>query len=509
MTSKKQIVFIMTDTTRHDMIGCYGYTDMKTPNIDSIAEEGVLYEKAYSCQPVCGPARSAIFTGLYPHSNGSFSNTLPLYNGVKTIGEYLKNTGIRSAYIGKWHLDGGDYFGNGICPDGYESEYWYDMRCYLNELTREERVKSRQERSSVENGGIEKEFTFAHRVTQRAISFLEDAKNDNFILTVSYDEPHGPYLCPEPFASMYKDYEIPITPSYFDTLEDKPEFQKLWAGKQLNEDKTKLKIKPRLFLGCNSFADYEIGRVLDKIKEVAPDAMVIYTSDHGEALGAHSIELKGPSVYEEIAHIPLLIKGGNFKPPKNTRYKSVVSHIDILPTVLDYFSIEIPPYISGVSMKKIIEDPVNEHLHDTVFTEFHRYEVDHDGFGGLQFMRAAISDEAKLALYLLENRDEMYDTKNDPYELENVIDDPNYKETRDKLHKDILNMMNNTRDPFRGYQWKCRSWNEYKPEWECDGYTRQRIGDKGEPVQLDYDTGLEVENHVRKKRKAVLKAGEV
>ncbi|MCK9190671.1 MAG: sulfatase-like hydrolase/transferase, partial [Sphaerochaetaceae bacterium] len=129
MEHKRQVVFIMTDTTRWDMIGCYGNKDMSTPNIDKLAEEGVRYNKAYSTQPVCGPARSAIFTGLYPHSNGGITNTVPLTSGIKTIGEYLKPNGIESAYIGKWHLDGGDYFGNGICPEGYDEDYWYDMRC--------------------------------------------------------------------------------------------------------------------------------------------------------------------------------------------------------------------------------------------------------------------------------------------------------------------------------------------------------------------------------------------
>ncbi len=509
MSKKKQVVFIMTDTTRHDMVGCYGYPDMKTPNIDRLAEEGVLYERAYSCQPVCGPARSAIFTGLYPHSNGSFTNTVPLYDGVKTIGEYLEEENIHTAFIGKWHLDGGDYFGNGICPKGYDPKYWFDMRCYLEEMSREDRLKSRDQKSSIENGGIEKEFTFGHRVSDRALAFLDEAKNEDFFLTVSYDEPHGPYLCPEPYASMYKDYELPITPAYFDTLEGKPEYQKLWAGKYLDVDKSKLCIKPRLFLGCNSFADFEIGRVIDKVKEVAPDAMIIYTSDHGEALGAHSIELKGSSVYEEICHIPMIISGGEFNPPKKAKYSSVVSHIDLVPTILDYFGVYAPPVLAGVSMRPIISHPESEHLHETVFTEFHRYEIDHDGFGGIQFMRGAIKDDAKLAIHLLEKTDEMYDTKKDPYELKNVIDDPEYATLRNEMHEEILAMMNDTRDPYRGYQWRCRPWNDQQPDWECDGYTRQRPAGKGEIVQLDYDTGLEITENVRFKRKSKVKAGEV
>jgi uncharacterized sulfatase len=512
MEKKRQIVFIMTDTTRWDMIGCYGYPEMSTPNIDKLASEGVRYNKAYSTQPVCGPARSAIFTGLYPHSNGGITNTVALTAGVKTIGEYLKPNGINSAYIGKWHLDGGDYFGNGICPDGYDEGYWYDMRCYVDELTDEEKLKSRKESTSLEKDGVSEDFTFAHRVSNRAIDYINKHNEDDLFLCVSYDEPHQPYLCPEPYASMYKGYEFKKTPNYYDTLEGKPLYQKLWAGERLHENKEDLHIMPQLFFGCNSFADYEIGRVLDEVKKQLPDAMVVFTSDHGEALGSHSLNLKGASVYEEISHIPMIIKGGAFiNSPKGEVYDHVTTHIDLVPTFLDYFGIHQPPVLAGVSMRDIIEDPKKTILHEQVFSEFHRYEIDHDGFGGIQFMRAAISDNSKLAIHLLDETDELYDTKKDPYEMVNLINDPTYKETREILHQSILNWMNDSRDPYRGYQWKCRPWNkgEVEPEWECDGYTRQRPSDVGEIKQLDYDSAQEITENVRFKFKSKKAAGAI
>ncbi len=85
MENTRKIVLIMADTQRCDMLGCYGNTDMKTPNIDRLASRGMLFRRAYTTQPVCGPARSAIFTGTYPHSNGSWGNSMPLGANVKTI----------------------------------------------------------------------------------------------------------------------------------------------------------------------------------------------------------------------------------------------------------------------------------------------------------------------------------------------------------------------------------------------------------------------------------------
>ncbi|MDT3359862.1 MAG: sulfatase-like hydrolase/transferase, partial [Spirochaetota bacterium] len=160
----RQVVFIMTDTTRKDMLGCYGDSRMLTPNLDKLAGQGLRYEQAYCCQPVCGPARSALFTGTFPHSNGVVSNNLPLGDNVKTLGQRLRDNGIQAAYTGKWHLDGGDYFGLGQCPDGWDPDAWYDMHNYLEELSVEERLRSRKSETAFdEDWGAE--MTYAHRVS--------------------------------------------------------------------------------------------------------------------------------------------------------------------------------------------------------------------------------------------------------------------------------------------------------------------------------------------------------
>ena len=148
-------------------------------------------------------------------------------------------------------------------------------------------------------------------------------------------------------------------------------------------------------------------------------------------------------------------------------------------------------------------------LNEVVFTEFTRYEVDHDGFGGLQPMRAVTDGRYKLVIHLLDT-DELYDTQQDPYEVENLILDPRYAEIRNHLHDCILNHMNATRDLYRGYQWACRPWRpEKRPLWENDGYTRQRENEEYEPRQLDYDTGLPMAEAVRRKDAAADNLGAV
>ena len=327
---KKQFVWIMTDTTGFNMVSCYG-SAIATPNIDSIAARGVRFERAYTCQPVCGPARSALFTGLYPHSNGSWGNSMPLGADVKTLGQRLSAAGIACGYIGKWHLDAGDYFGNGICPDGWDPDYWYDMKRYLDELTDEERAFSRDAASSDKD--IPASFTYGYRVTERALAFIEAHKDEDFFLVVSYDEPHDPCLCPEPYASMY-DGATGATPAWSDDLSDKPFSIRLWAQTTGQPDPSKRgQGIDRRLAGCNSFIDAQIGRVLDCAREKAPESLRMFTSDHGDAAHAHGLNGKGPAIHDEIARVPLLFEGPDV--PEGRVYPHVVSHIDLPATVLD------------------------------------------------------------------------------------------------------------------------------------------------------------------------------
>lgn len=498
MATKKQVIVIMTDTQRWDMLGCYGNTDMKTPCLDSLAKEGLRFERAYTPQPVCQPARAGIFTGLWPHSCGGWTNSMALGDNVKTVGQRLRDQNIPTAYIGKWHLDGGDYFGLGRCPDGWDKDYWYDMRNYLEELTAEERERSRNQSKALA-AGLTAEFTYGHRCSNRAIDYIDKHAGDDFFMAVSYDEPHHPFLCPEPYASMYDGYVLPRTPAYDDDLSDKPEHQRAWSGAWLSGNDHELaRERQAAYLACNSFVDSEIGRVLAAAKEKAPDALIIYTADHGDALGAHRISNKGPATYDEIARVPLIIKCPEIIQAGGVATKPA-SLIDLTPTVLDYFKLPPAKWMEGASMLSVCADPANA-PDRAVFIEFNRYEVDHDGFGGFQPLRAAFDGRYKLTINLL-CEDELYDLQTDPYELKNLINEPPAAARRDALHDKILAWQNETRDPFRGYYWHRRPWRADAPEpsWAHTGMTRQRVHTEYEPGQLDYANGLPITAATRKK----------
>ncbi len=163
----RQAILFLIDTQGANCVSCYsGNEALGTPHIDQLSSEGVRFDRAYTCAPVCGPARSAIMTGLYPHSNGVLGNDQVPHLDLPTIGQRLRKDGFKTGYVGKWHLDGSDYFGDGRCPEGWDPAYWFDGRNYLDSLPNDDaRALSRQVLgpSEVAENGITEEFTHAHR----------------------------------------------------------------------------------------------------------------------------------------------------------------------------------------------------------------------------------------------------------------------------------------------------------------------------------------------------------
>lgn len=481
-------VFIMTDTQATNVVGTYGRPELDTPNIDGLAETGVKFARAYTTCPLCTPARAGIFSGIYPHTAGAWTNNLPLGDNIKTMGQRFRDAGYRTAYVGKWHLDGHDYFGTGICPDGWEDAYWYDGKRYLEELSEEEIHLWRKGLGSPEQlraHDVRPEFTWAHRVSDRAVDFLQNRSEAPFLLVVSYDEPHHPFTCPPEYAEKFVDYDYPLGPAGFDTLENKPAHQREWAEAHGWRSGRAFTRHP-MYFGCNSFVDSEIGRVIDATHAHVPqNTFIIFTSDHGDMLGAHRLGGKGPVMYEEIAHIPLIVErpGGA---RAGTTNETLVSHIDLLPTMLELAGLDVPPILEGQSL--IPQLGGAEGGEKSVILEFLRYEIEHDSWGGFQPVRCIVSERYKLVINLLYT-DELYDLAEDPAEVDNLIDDPAHTGARDEMHDRLLDWMYEKRDPFRGPSWERRPWRDSRRlRWR--GQFRPRPADGYAPEVRDYDTGL-------------------
>jgi uncharacterized sulfatase len=481
----------MTDTQGANVVGAYRDPALDTPNIDGLAKSGTTFSRAYTTCPLCTPARAGIFTGIYSHTSGAWTNNLPLGDNIKTMGQRFQDNGYRTAYIGKWHLDGHDYFGTGVCPDGWEDAYWYDGRRYLDELDEKEIRLWRRGLSSPEQlraHDIRPEFTWAHRISDRAIGFLEGQADTPFLLVASYDEPHHPFTCPPEYAKKFEDYAYPIGPGAHDTLKDKPAHHREWADADDVQLENGCKRHP-MYFGCNSFVDHEIGRLIDAVHTLVPEnTIIIFTSDHGDMLGAHRLSGKGPAMYEEITHIPLIIEqpGG---PESGMVNPTLVSHIDLLPTMLELAGLDAPPILDGRSIVPLLQG--DQDPDRSVLMEFHRYEIEHDSWGGFQPIRCIVSDRHKLIINLLYT-DELYDLEKDPAEINNLIDHPDYTRIRNTLHDQLLDWTYDRRDTFRGPCWERRPWRgANRLQWK--GKFRPRPADGYAPEVRDYDTGLPTE----------------
>lgn len=485
------IIFIMTDTQATNMIGCYAGQDLNTNHIDTLADNAVRFNSAFTTSPVCTPARAGIFTGIFAQNAGPWSNNLPLGKNIRTMGQYFKEAGYKTAYVGKWHLDGHDYFGTGICPDEWDKDYWYDGINYLNDLKEEEIPLWRNGLNSledIEEHEITAAFTWAHRISNWGIDFLSKQKEKSpFLLVLSYDEPHHPFTCPAEYIRKYQDFAYDLHGKQDDDLSTKPAHQRHWSEAMGYPQSPDGKYRHPLYFACNDFVDDEIGRVLDSLSdEDRKNTWIIFTSDHGEMMGAHRLISKGANAYDDIARIPLIIQ-----PPLNQlvsqQIETPVSHIDLLPTMLDIAGIKAPDILQGESLLPLVTGS-NPNKKYSVMVSFNRYEIEHDSFGGFIPMRAWVSDDYKLVINLFDT-DELYDRKNDPYEMHNLIDDPQYAAIRNKLHDDLYAYMEKTRDSFRTYQFMLRPWRDDKGvEWM--GLFRPKPDDGISPIVRDYDTGL-------------------
>ena len=449
------IVFIMTDTQNKSMVGAYGNPAVDTPNLDRLSDDGICFERAYTTCPLCTPARGAIFSGLNPQVNGAWCNNISPHSSVPLMGTIFSHFGLKTAYTGKWHLDGIGYFGNGVPQGGFMPDYWYDGKRYADDLGPEMFAKymTCHTPEQLRAAGFTEEHMWGHRVADRAVDFLNNAGDEPFLLAVSFDEPHHPCLAPPEYWEKFQPEDIPRGENYYAPLTDKPRMQHIQREQQKPTD---INLPPGdKFYGCNSYIDREISRVVDAVRQNHwDDTIIIYTSDHGDMQGGHGLWYKGPQMYQETTNVPFIVRypGG----PGGAVSHSLVSHLDILPTLLDLSGLDIPEAMQGASFLPVLKDP-RATARDNLMISFHRFSINFDIFGSYYPIRCAVDGRYKLSINLIDT-DELYDLVNDPHEMHNLIDDPEHAEARDRLHDYLLMEMDRIRDPYRSFQWGERSW---------------------------------------------------
>ncbi len=325
--NERNVILITVDTLRADHLGAYGYARNTSPNLDRFAKEGILFRYAFSHAPSTNPSFSSIMTSHYPHETKVFSNFYLLPPGAVTMAEILKANGYHTAAINSHQsLRRGSGF-----EQGFDE---YDDRL-------EDLVLGRQER-------------IAPKTTLAAIKWLEDNYTKKFFLWVHYNDPHGPYTPPPPYNTMF------IEPS---TLGKRTlpigdaDDGKISLYQQLGDHRD-----PEYYIaqydGEIRFFDLAFGDLMKKIRELGlfDNSMLIFTSDHGESMGERNVYFShGQFLYNEQIHVPLILRVPGQSPEvKEVRYP--VSHVDLLPTILDAVSIRHPHAFRGQNLLTQRED---------------------------------------------------------------------------------------------------------------------------------------------------------
>lgn len=495
MGSPPPIVFITTDTQGRDMVSAYGPAHWHrpgaadgaevqlpaTPNIDRLAARGTLFDTCIAASPLCTPARSAWYTGLPPNRNGAVCNNIAPSRAVPMLGELLAQAGYATHHVGKWHLDAGGYDGAVRGGGGFADDTWYDLRRFYEEVGRDGANRF----GGWLRGLQDERFCFAHRVVDRAIGLLQRRDSGTpLFLAVELDEPHGPYICPPAFQGRYDQDRLPRPASFPACPHDKPRLQRdysawLAAARAAPGEYPAYYHK---YYDCNSYADHEIGRLLDAVERYCPEALLIYTSDHGDHLGAFGLCAKGPTMYDHTVAVPLVVAGPGL--PAANRLECLTSSLDLFPTVLDAAGIlgeaggagadgRRFPRSAGYSGRSLL--PVlrggraaAEHR-SAAFSEYHRFGVGQHQAGGCYPIRCVRTADWKLAVNLLDG-DELYDLHNDPGETVNLIAAAEHAAVRNELHDLLLAHLGETGDLLAGPGWARRPWRGGAAERPFEGY---------------------------------------
>ena len=465
-TTRPNILYLMTDQQRFDLMSVYGLTPCQTPNLDRLAASGMRFDRAYTVCALCSPARTSMLTGQYPHRHRMWNNNdmmqwaiRDLPDDVELISQPLTRAGYRCGYVGKWHC------GEKKVPTTYGFE-GMDVPNYGNPRNTRE-YKQYLERNGLQqpevkpvicDGSAHKRPTIGEQIgdvratptyflADYTIDMLKDFQQGSqpWMVFSSFWCPHAPYLPPTEFAEMYDPNDIDLWPNFRDTLEGKPPHQDRFRRSfhrfmEHNDDEWRV-IIARYFAQM-TFLDSQIGRVLDALDElgIADNTVVLFGTDHGDMCGSHGKFFdKGSYMYEEIYHVPQLVRW-----PGVTQAGSVcsefVTNMDLAPTALAAADLAIPGDYQARSLLPLLQGDTST-WPDDVVCEYHGHRY-------LFSQRMVRWSHYKYVLNA-PSFDELYDLEADPHELRNAIDDPAYAEVAKAGRERLLRRINEHKDPLR------------------------------------------------------------
>lgn len=452
-TDRPNVLVFFCDQFRSDIIGSYGGTFVRTPNIDALACEAVQFENAYTPTAICSPARASFLTGVYPHVHHMFNNSSPKYSYCEHLRPDMPlicdwagaATEYETAYFGKWHI--------GPADDLFSSSFDHTQLPTDSDLPY---LESSHWHPGTHLGPMVQSFVRGKAGTvdcpierfpdvvaaQYSIDFLDQRSDDRpFLCYCAFPGPHSPWMIPEEFGVRYRPEDIPVWENRADPF----------IGKPINQEKLQLMEKQpsyrhpiandrelkELLACCFSYAeliDEQLGRVVRELKErgLYDSTMIVLTADHGDMAGSHGFLSKGGYSYDEIYRIPMIVKparDGASNEVSGSRITAPVNLLDLTATITDVMQATVAESFGGHPLQG--ESLVPFLNGESVRWREVNYSEFHGDWYGHYSIRMVTDGDWKLA-WNLSDLCELYDLRNDPLELHNLFYDEEYRTIRDR-----------------------------------------------------------------------------
>lgn len=419
----RNVIVIMSDEHDPRHTGCYGSPWIQTPNIDALAARGVRFTQAYTPSPICVPARAAFATGMRVHQARLWDNALPYHGQIRSWGHVLQDHGIRVESIGKLH-----YRAEGD-PAGFDKEHlpmhvvgghgmvWASIRDpYITRFHQKRMLGPKV-------GKGDSPYTqYDHEVTSTAVDWLRQRgqqQDGPFVLYIGLVAPHFPLIAPERFYDLYQNRPIPQAKRHPAQGHRHHPWVEAYANFDYTEESfTDAQERERAFRaywGLCSYLDHNVGQIVQALTDsgLVEDTTVIYTSDHGDNLGARGLWGKS-TLYEESARIPMIIAGPGIEPGV---CDTPVDLLDLFPTILQCAGLDPAPEMAqrpGQSLTQTAESPAQPER--VILSEYHAA-----GSNTAAFM---LRRGRYKYIHYVRHVPELFDLQADPEELHDLAGDP-------------------------------------------------------------------------------------
>lgn len=463
--SRLNFLLIGVDQMRADTPGFAGNPVCRTPNLDALAAESVVFDGAYAPSSQCSPSRASMLTGRHAFDHG-MGNNCDMYHSLaaelrhpeQMLTSKLAAAGHRLGWIGKWHvgtkLGPGDYGFEGMSLPGYGDPKTEDgFRRYLKDHDLaygpvRETIYGNHDATllgGIWNGTVES--TPTRYLTERVCDLLDDfARADEpFFLSCQYWAPHPPYLPSPEFAGIHERSAIPPWSNAFDDLAGKPSglarFRRDFY-RTLPDTWSAWQELVGLAYDYTAMVDAEVGRLVGHLDRLglAGNTVVAFTSDHGDMLGSHGLFDKG-FMYEEAHRVPLIVRYLGHLTPR--RRNELVSNMDLLPTILDLAGISVGG-LHARSLVPLLNDESKADAREDILLESH-------GMRHLYSQRAIVTADGWKYIFNPSHEDEAYDLTCDPGELVNLFGDADHAARIADLRARLLDSCRAARDPLAEY----------------------------------------------------------